>query len=142
MLWLSPSIHLLGLSNQSTSLLNLGYKTHFLCLKEAAWSSEGWSWTIVDKACRIKNGQKCDHDALSSYTQRWWDLKHLPWNNMAFYSNKLGKCFKMAAKTVPIRLITMYKGQAVTLLQNIFKATFSDMMCRYIPWQTYCSLVT
>ena len=41
-----------------------------------------------------------------------------------------GKWEKIAAKTVPIGLITMYRGWAVTLLHNVFETNFLAMMCR------------
>ena len=48
-------------------------KSHPLCLKEAAWSPEGWIFTVFDKACWVKTVKihpVGNHDA--SYTQRVW----------------------------------------------------------------------
>ena len=47
----------------------------------------------------------------------------------------------MAAKTDPIGLLTMSRSWAVTRLHNVFKINLSDIMCKYIARQTYCSLV-
>ena len=47
---------------------------------------------------------------------------------------RLASGFKMATKNVPMLLITMYRSEAVTCLQDVFKTTFSDMMCKYIMY--------